>query len=134
MLKKISSVVLLLALCAAPTWTDPQISRVVTFTSGTAQRVAPTRTMANSLLVEMLPGSTGIGYVLYADPALTCVHTTAGQIVAELAPGTATAPGGNFTFPSNNDATTQSGGSDMNWWCVEGTTSDTAIVSYDLKH
>jgi len=133
MLKRISLIALLMVLMVSPTWTEPQVSRTVTFTTGTAIRVATRRTLANSLFVQVLPGSTAIVYVLYADPGDTCLASTAGQLVAELAPGTATAPGGNFTFPSNTDATTQSGGFDVSRWCVQGTTSDTAVVSYDLR-
>lgn len=133
-MKRILSIAVLMLLVVRPTWTEPQISKTFTFVTGTAQRIATTRTMANSLFIQALPGSTGVVYVLYADPAATCLASTAGQLIAELSPGTATAPGGNFTYPSNNTATSSAGGFDVQRFCVQGTTSDTAVASYDLRN
>lgn len=133
MLKKLLVAALML-LIASPGGADPQISRTVTFTTGTAIRVASTRTMANSLFIEALPGGSAVVSVLFADPADTCLAATAGQTVAVLAAATSTAPGGNFTFPSNNSSATQSGGFDVHFWCVQGSTGDTAIISYNQKN
>lgn len=134
-MKRISLIALLLALMVGPTWTEPQISATVTYTTGTAQRVATTRTMANSLFIEVLPNASGsVVYVLYADPATTCSTSTATQIVAVLTAGTATAPGGNFTYPTNNEATSSAGGFDVQRWCTQGATGNTAVVSYDVRN
>lgn len=134
-MKRITSLVLFALLMVCPSWTEPQISKTVTFTTGTAQRVATTRTMANSLFIEALPNATGaVVYVLYADPADTCLASTTSQVVAVLAAGTTTAPGGNFTYPSNNDATSAAGGFDVSRWCVQGVTGNTAVVSYDVRN
>ncbi len=110
-----------------------QISKTVTLVTGTAARVVGNRTMVNSLFIQVQPGGTHVVYVLYADPDATCSTSTTSQIVATLGPGSATQPGMAFTFPSNNDATTQAGGFDANWWCVQGTTAETVIVSYDKR-
>jgi hypothetical protein len=131
MLKRTLLIAALMALIAGA---DPQISRTVTFTTGTAIRVATIRTMANSLFIEALPGGSSVVYVLYADPAIACSTSTAGQTVAVLAAATATAPGGNFTFPSNNNAATQAGGVNVQNWCVAGTTGDTAVISYNVNN
>ena len=120
---------LLLVAAFVPALPEPQISKTVTFTTGTAQRVANSPTRANSLFIQMQPGSTAIGYVLYAAPGTTCVASTASQVVATLAPGTATAPGGSFSFGAGI-----TGGFDAGAWCVQGSSSDTAIISYDLRN
>lgn len=134
-MKRLSLICLLMFLMVRPTWTEPQISTTVTFVTGTAVRVAPVRTMANSLFIEVLPNASGsVVYVLYADLAATCSTSTTSQIVAVLAAGTSSAPGGNFTYPSNNTATSSAGGFDASRWCTQGTTGNTAVVSYDLRN
>ena len=113
---------------------DPQVNRIQTFSTGTAYRVATTHTQINSLFVQSLPGNTGLIYILFADPSLTCVASTTSQIVAELGPGSATQPGQSFTFPSNDAAQSQAGGTDASFWCAAGSTGDSAIISYNIRN
>ena len=125
------ALMLLLALAAFP---DPQVSQPIALTTGSAVRVANMDVQFNSLFIQMKHGGSNIGYVLFADPALTCSATTAGQVVAELAPASATAPGGSFTFPSNGVANYGSGGNNAHYWCVQGSTGDSVIVSYNMRN
>lgn len=129
-----ATLAILAMICISIAIAEPQISKTVTFSTGTAIRVSTTPTRANSLFVQMLPGSTAVGYVLYAPLEKTCVASDASQVVATLSPGTATAPGASFTYPSNNPATNSAGGFDVSRWCVQGTTGDTAVVSYDVRN
>lgn len=125
--------ILLVLLCVTG-YSDPQVSRVVTFTTGTAVRVASTDTLVNSIFIQMLHGGTSLGYVLFADPAVTCLAATAGHLVAELSPATATGPGGSYAFPSNGAAQSQSGGTNARFWCAQGTTGDQAVISYNVRN
>src|SRR4051812_22921669 len=113
------------ALCLVTTGvSEPLVCRTQALTTGTAFRVASTPTRASSLFIQSAAGNAAIVYVLYADPGTTCSTSTTTQIVAQLGIGTATSPGQSFTFPSNNDATTQAGGIDVQRFCVQGSTSD----------
>lgn len=128
-----SSVVVLFLALVAPVRTEPQISHTITLTTGTAVRLVPNRTLANSILIQVQPGSTNPVYVLWADTGITCNVNTAGQLVATLGPGTASQPGSSFTFPSNGTATTQAGGFDIASYCVQGTSSDTVVATWDQR-
>lgn len=134
MRKSIAILALCLLVFATAAFPDPQVSRVVTFTTGTAVRISTTDTQVNSIFVQMLHGGSALGYVLFADPAVTCALATTGQLVAELAPATATSPGGSYTFPSNSTAQSASGGTNIRFWCVVGSTGDTAVVSYNVRN
>lgn len=110
-----------------------QISRTITLTTGTPVRLATIKTLANSLFIQMQPGSAAIGYVLYADLDFPLNIATAGQVVATLGPGSAVQPGSSFSFPTNGAGTTQAGGMDVSLWGVAGSTGDTVIVSWDQR-
>lgn len=128
-----ASVSALLFLLAMPVRTAVQISQTITLTTGSEYRAAPNRTMANSLMVEVQPGATAVVYVLFCPRPTTCDVSDTTQRVATIGFGTGGQPGGVFTFPSNNDATTQAGGFDVSSWAVSGTTSDTVLVTYDKR-
>lgn len=130
-MKKLLALAVFFAISAYP---DPQVSRTVTFTTGTAVRISNNDVQANSIFVQMLHGGTALGYVLFAAPDVTCALATAGQLVAEMAPATATAPGGTFNFPSNSTAQSGSSGTNVHFWCVGGTTGDTAVISYNVRN
>lgn len=132
----ISAILLLAAVRAVP---EPQNGVVVTI-GASATRLIPNPStanpvMANSLLIQVQHGGTGFIYVLNADPSVTCTKDGAGTTtVAELAPGTATASGPSFTFPSNGAATSGASGFDIRRWCLSGTVpGDVAITSWDLR-
>lgn len=142
-MKRATSLILLAILLVLPAATEPQDGRVITITAGTAIRLIlnpstrdPVR--ANSLFIQALhvaSGTGGIIYVLNADPSITCTKGAAGTtLVAELSPATTAAPGGSFSFPSNGSATTQSGGTDIRRFCLDGAQSgDTVVTSWDLR-
>jgi hypothetical protein len=133
-MKKALVIVALLTLLAASAFPDPQVSQTISLTTGVAVRVAVSDVQFSSLFIQMKHGGANLGYVLFADPAITCNVTTPGQLVAELAPATSTAPGGSFIFPTNGTANFASGGTNAHFWCVQGTTGDSVIVSYNQRN
>lgn len=141
MLSKLAIVAAIALILPLRMKTEPQQGEVITITSGTAIRIVLNPSlvnpvMANSMLIQSQHGGSGIIYVLNARPDQTCNKGAAGTtLVAELAPASATSPGGSFTFPSNGGATNQSSGFDLRYWCVDGSNSgDVAIVSWDLRN
>lgn len=133
---KIKVILAALLLMVLPALTEPQNGSIITITAGTAIRLTSVRTMASSMLIQNIHGATvGITYVLYAPNGVTCANAGAGTtFVAELAAATSTAPGGAFTFPSNNTSTTDAGGFNVANWCLDGGTNGTQVaVSYDQR-
>jgi hypothetical protein len=130
MTKRIIALLIVLMVACVVIYPDTLISNTVTLTS-TPQRVTTSSTLASSVWFQMQPGSTSTGYVLFANPAVTCSLSTTTQIVATLAPGTATAPGDGYSYPT----ATPNGGQTVapNWFCVAGTSPDTMIVSYSAR-
>ena len=131
----------LLFLCTLPLRAEPQNGRIITITAGAAIRLilnpsTARAVQANSMLIQALHGGSGLIYILNCDPSITCVRGNAGTtLVAELAPATSTAPGGSFTFPTNGSATSGSGGFDVRYWAVDGSTNgDTVATSWDLRN
>ena len=131
---KVLAVAILFLLAAAVAFPDPQINRIQAFTTGVGYRVTSNLVMANSLFIQSLPGNSAVVYVLFADPALTCVASATTQIVAELGPGDATHPGESLTFPCNGSAVSSAGGFDVNWYCAAGSTGDSAILSFNVRN
>lgn len=107
--------------------------------TGSAIRLVPNPSTANplkcaSIFIQSQPGSTAPIYVLNAAPNITASLNGAGTTtVATLGPGTSTQPGQSFTFPSNGESGTQTGGTDLRYWAVYGTASDTAIAICTIK-
>lgn len=133
MIKRTLTIAALLILAVTRAATEPQFGVVITITAGMAQRLIPgtTRTTkANSLLIEPLSTNTGHVFVLNCDPSALCVKGAAGTTwVADLAPGQS------FSFPSNSEATNQSGGFDITRWQIDGATNgDTVLCSWDLRN
>jgi hypothetical protein len=90
----------------------------------------PVQLSANSLLVtevliQMQHGGTGIGYVMDGIPILFGAPspTNAGQLTAELAPATSTAPGGAFANQDLMDI--------QRTWVHGSNTGDKIIVTYN---
>ena len=134
-MKKLIVALLVGSLLAIPLFPDVLLGKQITVTAGTAIRVTTGNLMASSILIQMKHGGSGVGYVLYADPSATCNVGAAGTtLVAELAPANPLAPGGSFTYPSNNDSTTQQGGFSPAYFCVDGSNSgDVIIVSWSQR-
>ncbi len=97
------------------------------------------RTMVRALIIQMKHGGTGLGYVMdgiYGVQAADGVSpripsaATDSDVTAELAPATATAPGGSYTdfFELPNGAA----GTDVSRMWVDGAVpGDKIKVSYD---
>lgn len=128
-MKKATSILVLalLVILTPAQAADAQYSRTVTATAGTRIRVFNTRTMASSVLVQMLASATpGLGYIYNADPAGAC---SLGQLVAQLGPSTSTSPGGSYSDGGISFA--NNGNIDISRLCVDSSVSGaTILVSY----
>ena len=94
--------------------------------TGTADTVPA---MARAVLIQMKHGGTGIGYVMAGiSRNRTPSASNSSDLTAELAPASATAPGGSYSDESEQM------GIDVNSIWVDGSvTSDVIVVSIDLK-
>ncbi len=108
-----------------------QNSIQITITPATAQRFVRIPTaplLVRSLRITPLHGGTGTVYVLNADPSVALVKT-AQTLVTELAPATATAPGGIFFLDRSGDGDQQIV---LGEWGLDGTQADVVAVSWEL--
>lgn len=130
---KIRVLIAALLLMAVPGITEPWGGVSITLTPGTAIRIVKIRTIVSSFIVQMAPTSTtGVGYVLYAPPGVTCANGGAGTtLIATLATATASSPGGNVTIPSNPDPF---GGADISGYCVDGAAASPVTVAWNLRN
>lgn len=106
-----------------------QNSRTITVVAGTPVRLAALPTYARSLLITMLTGGTGRGYVLSCPTDVAAVKS-AQTLITELGPASATAPGGQFYWdrsaPGNPAINIQE-------FAVDGSNSgDTIQCSWEL--
>lgn len=95
-------------------------------------------TPLNEVICQMKHGGTGLGFVMSGIRGQTSAvqqwrvpaYTASTDLTAELAPATATAPGGSYSDPQNNQTTI--------WgeqFFIDGAASgDIMIVSYDTKN
>lgn len=109
-----------------------RVNERLTINAGTPVQLAPVSTWVRSLFIQMRHGGTGYGTVLdMSQPGLhgvTPSAATGAHVTAELAPATASAPGGSYTYADTDR------GFDLQWIYVDGSvTSDTVTVSYDQK-
>jgi hypothetical protein len=125
-LKVLPVLTLLLALCCAPLGSSVRYNKTLTITSGTPIQLATVPTFARAIFIQMAASGSGIGYVMAGiPPGTTPNHSTSGQLTAQLAPASATSPGGNY---SDNNAL----GIDIARIWIDGANSgDTVIVSWD---
>ena len=146
MLRRLLTVTALASILSTQAFTEPQIpapagapSGVIALSTGTAIRLVPKPNIANpikcnSMLIMPLAGGSALVYVLNANPSITAVKDMDGTTtVAQLAPGTSTSPGQAFTFPSNSTATSSSGGFDLRFWAVQGSTGDSVLATCDVR-
>lgn len=107
--------------------------------TGSAIRLVPNPdtaapVMCSSIFIQPQPGSTSIVYVLNAAPNFTMARGSAGTTVsAALGPGTATQPGTPYTYPSNGESATQTGGVDMRYFGLVGTGPDTVVATCAIR-
>lgn len=134
-MKRLILIAAALLACVGTLSSEPQVNKTVALTTGTPVRVIANRTMANSLFVQVAPGASSVVYVLYVrDRTITCDSSDSTQVVAILGPGTGAQPGASFTYPSNNVAASSAGGFDASLWCVQGSTGDSVIISFDKRN
>ena len=113
-------------------------SGIVTMT-GSAIRLVPTPNtslpmLCSSVFIQSQPGSTNPIYILNAAPGITMAKDSGGTTtVATLGPGTSTQPGQAFTFPSNGTGSVQGGYTDLRYWGVSGTASDTVLANCTIR-
>lgn len=106
-----------------------QNSLTVSLTSGTPIRLANVPTYARSLIITMLAGGTGRGYVLSCPTDIPAVKS-AQTLIMELAPATATSPGGQFYWDRSGAG---SPGINVQEFAVDGFhTGDLAQCSWEL--
>jgi hypothetical protein len=110
---------------------DPRINLKITITSGTPIQLSAIHLYASEILIQAAAGGTGLiqvcaGIPVGTTPAANC--GTAGQLSAQLAPATSTAPGGSYS----DQVTSKSGtGIDLETIYVDGSHSgDVVLVSF----
>jgi hypothetical protein len=134
-LKRILSI---LAVCAilVTLRAEPWEGKVLTIVPGTAQRLwtGATQRLASSIFIQVDVGNTGVAYVLSAPVGVTCAYQGAGTtLITKLAVGTASAPGGSVTIPSNPDPI---GGVNVGLYCVDvaGGGNNQIVASWNLRN
>lgn len=133
MLKTLRGLLALVCLLFLPIHAAPRINKIITLISGTPVQVSATSILADRLLIQAAAGGTHIVYVCIVGPGVTPASNcgTAGQLAAQLAPATATAPGGSysdFTYPG------ASGPLDVSFYWLCGTTDEQVIFSFDQRN
>lgn len=117
----------------APILLDAErVNMQVTITAGTPVRLTTTKTLVNRLFIQLKTGSSGRAFLLLGVPATTtCDATNAAQLTAELAPATATAPGGSFSDPQGANGMSPSDSEDLAQICIDGShTGDVVVISF----
>ncbi len=124
-----------LCICAAPGFAR-RVNITITITAGTPVQISAQPKIANRIFVQMVTGGTGRGYVMDGIPVgVTPDPTVSGQLTAELAPATATAPGGTYTDGGPGTTAATNGGIDLQrFWVGGSNTGDKIIVSYDERN
>ncbi len=132
-MKRISLLFVLVSLFVAPIKPEPWGGKVQALTTSTGIRIVGIRTIVSSFVVQVATGSTNVAYLLYApSDVAACNKAAAGvTLIAELQGGTAIAPGGNVTVPSNPDP---QGGIDLRGYCVQGVTGDSLNIAWNLRN
>lgn len=89
-------------------------------------------TVVRRLFIQMLHGGTGLGYVTKGSigRAPSAKGATSGDLMAELAAATATAPGGSYSDPENG---IDRGNIEIQHVWIDGDSADKVLVSYDLE-
>lgn len=124
-----------------------RINKLITIASGTPTRIwdgataAPSYEQASpppavwvtNFFVQMMHGGSGLGFVMTGIPyGTTPNYNTAGTVTGELAPASASAPGGSFSQDQSAFGSELAGTVDITRAWVDGASSgDKVIVSYD---
>lgn len=110
-----------------------RINQLITITAGTPIQLSKIPLIASRIFIQMAVGGAGNGQVITVPVGVTpAAHGgTAGQLTAQLAAASATAPGGGYS-----DAAYPHDGGGINlqqMWLDGDTNGDTVIVSYDQR-
>lgn len=129
--RKFAIGLLLCAVLSAPVQSDPRINKSITVTAGTPIQVSSTKILAAEVFIQMATGGTGVGYICAGIPSGTTPSAScggAGQLTAQLAPASATAPGGSY---SDSISLTVGAGIDISTiWVDGGHSGDVILVSF----
>lgn len=124
-------IAILLLLSCPLLFSDPRINKSITVTAGTPIQVASSRILASEILIQMATGGTGLGYICAGIPTGTTPSAScggAGQLTAQLAPASATAPGGSY---SDSASFKEGIGIDVSMiWVDGGHSGDVILVTY----
>lgn len=127
------SLLVTLVLLAPPAHAQ-RVNILITIAStGVAQRIAPSRTPEDRLLIQSRHGNVGLITVLMGVPVTTACSLTAtnpSQITAELGPGDSLHPGGSLSDPQGANGIAPPEFEDLGMACVVGTAADEVIVSF----
>lgn len=128
--------VILAAWLISGLYAAPRVNRTITITAGTPVQIATVTTQCNRIFIQMLAGGAGIGYVMDMsayNPGKVPDSSVSGNLTAQLAPATNTAPGGWYTdmaLPGQGTAPI-----DVSRIWVDGSNSgDTVVVSCDIRN
>jgi len=105
-------------------------NRKITITAGTPIRLSTTKTIVTRVFIQMAISGTSAGYVMAGIMnGRTPASSASGDLTAQLAGASASAPGGSY---SDADP---AGSIDLSEIWVDGANSgDTVIVSYDIRN
>jgi hypothetical protein len=102
-------------------------NQTITVASGTPARLSSTHLYVREVFIQMAIGGTSAGYVMIVS-GHTPSKTAAGDVTAQLAPATSTAPGGAYS-----DSSPQADIDLYNIWVDGDHTGDNIIISYDTR-
>jgi hypothetical protein len=135
--------VALLCLAACALLGGPRKNLLVTIAAGTPVQVSTLANsgcpangacMVNRIFIQALLGGSGVVYVMDMSSYIANTvpsHSTAGNLTAQLAAATASAPGGSYS----DTADSGSGAIDISAIWIDGSnTSDTVVVSFDRRN
>jgi hypothetical protein len=132
--KSLFSLLVTLVMLAPPAHAE-RLNQQITIVAGTPIRLAARSTPVDRLMIQARhnpSGGNGIIYILDGvSPTKACNAADATQLTAELAPGTATSPGGSYSDPQGANGDSPPDFTDLAHMCIDGTHSgDIAIVTY----
>lgn len=122
-----SLILVALLLVQVPSAFAVRTNQTITVTSGTPIRLSSTHVYVREIFIQMAIGGTSAGYVMIVA-GHTPSKSTAGDVTAQLAPATSTAPGGAYS-----DSSQQADIDLYNIWVDGDHSGDTIIVSYDTR-
>lgn len=125
----LKSIALVTLLAVLPVLDAERRNQQVVITAGTPIRISASKYLVNRLFIQSLAGNTGIVYVMLGVPiSETCNASNALHLTAQLAAGTATAPGQSFSDPQGANGDSPSDIEDLALACLDGSHSGDSVV------